>query len=116
MKNITVLNYIPNKKEGTSLLAWFDFRVEYTPEKWEIFRQLPYFKGKEGYRGNFITMPSFKRNEIFVKYFERAGIKDLLVEFASKANDYYVAAQYSPVGAPPLAKEMNLNDEVSMLF
>lgn len=115
MKNITVLNYIPNKKEGTSLLAWFDFRVEYTPEKWEIFRQLPYFKGKED-RGNFITMPSFKRDEIYVKYFERSSLKDLLIEFTSKANDYHTAARYTPVQAMPMAKEMNLNDEAEMLF
>ena len=114
MKNITVLNYIPNKKENTSLLAWFDFRVDYTPEKWEIFRQLPYFKGKDN--RNFVTMPSFKRNEIYVKYFERSSIKELLIEFTSKANDYHTAAQYSPVGEPPLAKEMTLDDEVSMLF
>jgi len=87
VKTITVISFVANPKTESSLIGWFDFKIDYTPEKWEIFRQMPYFKSKDD-RGNFVSMPSFKRAEQWMKYFERSSIRDLLKELSENAIIY----------------------------
>ena len=64
---VEILKYIEDDrgvKKGT-----IDFKVSYTPEKWEIFRNVAYFEKDER---KWLGVPNTKRDEKWVPMFERS--------------------------------------------
>ena len=64
---IEILKYIEDDRGAKK--ANVDFKVIYTPEKWEIFRNVAYFEKEDR---KWLGIPNTKRDEQWVPMFERS--------------------------------------------
>jgi len=65
-----------NKDEKGSKKGTIDFKIVYSPEKWEIFRNVAYFE-KENRK--WLSIPNTKRDEAWLPVYERApSLKNIL--------------------------------------
>jgi len=82
---IEILQFIKdvkNKRQG-----YFDFKVEYSEEKWEIFRNASYFTSGDK---KWVTLGACKRNDMWVPRYERSGTFNEVYKEATKALSTYL--------------------------
>lgn len=86
---ITILDYVTDVRNNK--IGNFDIRINYTNEKFEIFRNIGYFiKGNK----KWITFPSVKRSEKWFLLYERSNsesMKEIISETLKAIEDYLLA-------------------------
>lgn len=73
---IQILNFIKDQrppKEG-----YFDVKITYSEEKWEIFRNVTFFRKDDGKK--WISFGNIKRNEKWIPRYEREPALSIIVK------------------------------------
>jgi len=90
---VEILDYFPDDRNST-LQGRVDFKVIYSPEKWELFRNVSYFvKGEK----RWLMLPNFKRNEVWTPIYERPpeSLKSLLSLVKEELSSYLISREPS---------------------
>ena len=83
---VTILDFIPNAKNKR--IGYVDFKVTFTDEKFEIFRNCGYFQNENR---KWVSLPMVERHGKWVSTYERSiPLKDIFIQ-AVKALEEYLA-------------------------
>jgi hypothetical protein len=103
--NIKILFHKEEPKN--SKVGVFDFSIEHSPGKWEIFREVSYFKSEKGTR--WASLKSVQRDGQWKSVLERSTDMRSLMDNALKALDDYLL-NLATKSADLIVSQENIND------